>query len=217
MEKTVPLSPDGHAAGGGAEGGEPSPVHPAAPRRFVLPRRSGRQAADRATCPCQGRVGLRADQQLLRAPRSARSLRQPVRCHARTALGVDLEDPTLILPPIRCCAVRGNGVGGASSAPSCERGRWVMSSFIPERWRLSPAGGCGRTAPACPGSPPPPHGSGIRWRSSPPSVTPGPDCGRSSPGCPRPSPGDLGRPTPGHAGDSEEKGARRAGDSEGPG
>src|SRR5205807_970885 len=100
MEKTVLLSPDGHAAGGCADGGEPPPVHPAAPRRLVLPRRPGRQAADRATCPCQGHVGPRADQQLLRASRSAPSLRQPVRRHARTALGVDVEDPTLILPPI---------------------------------------------------------------------------------------------------------------------
>src|SRR5205807_1060599 len=183
MEKTVLLSPGGHAARGCAEGGEPSPVHPAAPRRLVLPRRPGRQAADRATCPCQGRVGLRADQQPLRPSRSARSLRQPVRRHARTALGVDVEDLAVILPPIRCCAVRRNAVGSASSALSCERGRWVVYGPIPERWRL-PAGGCGRTAPACPGSPPPSHGSGIKWRSSPPSVTPGPDFGRSPPGCP---------------------------------
>ena len=214
MGKTVLLGPDGHAAGC-AEGGEPSPVHPAAPRRLVLPRRPGRQAADRATCPCQGHGGLRADQQLLRGSRSPRSLRQPVRRHARTALGVDVEGPTLILPPFRHCAVTRNGVGSASSDPSCARGRWVMCGSTPERWRL-PAGGCGRTAPACPGSPPPPHGSGIRWRSSLPSVTSGPNCSRSSPRCPRP-PGDLGRPTPGHAGDSEQKGARRAGDSEGPG
>ena len=216
MEKTVLLSPDGHAAGGYAEGGEPSPVHPAAPRRLVLPRRPGRQAADRATCPCQGHVGLRADQQLLRASRSAQSLRQSVRRHARTALGVDVEDPTLILPPFRHCAVMRNGVGSASSDPSRARGRWVVYGPIPERWRL-PAGGCGRSAPARPGSPPPPHGSGIRWRSSPPPASPGPDCRPSPPRCPRPSPGDVGRPTPGHAEDSEQKDARRAGDSEGPG
>ena len=208
MEKTVLLSSDGHAAGGCAEGGEPSPVHPAAPCRLVLRRRSGRQAADRATCPCQGHVGVRADQQLLRASRSAQSLRQSVRRHARTALGVDVEDPTLILPPFRHCAVMWNGVGSASSDPSRERGRWVVYGPIPERWRL-PNGGCGRSAPARPGSPPPPHGSGIRWRSSLLSASP--------PRGPRPSPGDPGRPTAGHAGDSEQKGARRAGDSEGPG
>ena len=216
MEKIVLLSPDGHAAGGCSEGGEPSPVHSAAPRRLVLPRRSGRQAADRAACPCQGHVGVRAHQQLLRASRSARSLRQPVRRHARTALGVDVEDPTLILPPFRHCAVMRNGVVSASSDPSCARGRWVVYGPLPERWRLG-AGGCGRTGSACPGSPPPPHGSGITWRSSPPWGSPGPDCRRSPPRCLRLWPGDLGRPTPGHAGDSEEKGARRAEDSEGPG
>jgi hypothetical protein len=216
MEETVLLGPDGHAAGGCAEGGEPSPVHSAAPRRLVLPRRPERQATDRATCPCQSHVGASADQQLLRASCSARSLRQPVRRHARTALGVDVEDPTLILPPFRHCAVMRNGVASASSDPSCARGRWVVCGPIPERWRLR-AGGCGRPASACPGSPPPPHGSGITRGSSPPSASPGPDCRRSPPRCPRLSLGDLGPPTPGHVGDSEEKGARRSEDSEGPG